>query len=41
MIEGEKEARTKRKQSMKLGEFLCYKLLFFLAMCTATGTLTE
>ena len=29
MIEGGKEARTKRKQSIKLGEFLCYKLLFF------------
>ena len=29
MIEGEKEARTKRKQSIKLGEFLCYKPLFF------------
>ena len=29
MIEGWKEARTKRKQSIKLGEFLCYKLFFW------------
>ena len=28
MIEGGKEVRTKRKQSIKLGELLCYKLFF-------------